>query len=198
MQTEMPFTIVWLEIPRDNKQIISESILRLESLVPPCQRFETVENCYAYLSRLTTEKVIFIFDEQFARDIIPRINHLQSIVNIYVYNIDRIEELQEWLKDFPKVKIFDLDQIQCQRRMRANEPLPINILNIDGQTSRTIDGGYLHFHRFIDVILQKETKLPETTELIQYYRQKYREDEVNMQKINQFEETYNKENPLKW
>jgi hypothetical protein len=133
--------------------------------------------------------------------------HLQSIVNIYIYNVDRIEELEQWSKDFSKVTISELDQIrdqiysnqiQCRRRIRANEPLPINILNTDGQTSRTIDGGYLHFYRLINVILQKETKVPEKSELIQYYRQKYHEDEVNMGKINQFEETYNKENPLKW
>jgi len=198
MQTEIPFNIVWLHIPRDHNQRTSESILRLQSLVPLCQRFENVEDCYAYLFTLTAEKLILIVHEQFARDIIPQINHLQSIVNIYVYNIDQTEELEQWVKDFPKVIISDLDQIQWQRRIRVNEPLPINILNTDGHTSRTIDGGYLHFHRLIDVILQKETKVPERSELIQYYRRIYHEDKVNMQKINRFEEIYNKENPLKW
>jgi hypothetical protein len=191
MQTE----IVWLDIPHETT---SESIVRLESIVPPCQRFENADDCQAHLFTSTAEKLLLIVHEQFARDIIPQINHLQSIVNIYVYNIDRTEELEQWFKHFPKVIIFDLDQIQWQHRIRVNEPIPINILNTDGQTSRTIDGGYLHFHRFIDVILQKETKVPERSELIQYYRQKYHEDKVNMAKINQFEETYNKENPLKW
>jgi hypothetical protein len=60
MQTEIPFIIIWLDIPRDHNQTTSESILRLQSLVPSSQRFQTVEDCYAYFFTSTAEKVILI------------------------------------------------------------------------------------------------------------------------------------------
>ncbi|CAF0828243.1 unnamed protein product [Adineta ricciae] len=193
MQVDILSTIIWLAVRRDDDRTVSESIRQLRTFIAPIHRFESVEDCFAYLWKSTAEKIVLVVHEQFTREISPQIKQLPYIVEIKVYDDNRTEEIEHLLKDF-----HSRDQIQLQHRIRINEPLPIKILNTDGQTSRAIDGGYLHFHRFIEVILQNETKVPERSDLIQYFREIYEKDKVNLHKVDQFEKTYHQQNCLKW
>lgn len=92
-----------------------------------------------------------------------------------------------------------IDQsITNQRRIRANAPLSISIVSNYGQTSRAINGDYLHFQHLIDVILQMKTKPYDINEFIQYCRQEYQTNSATLNQIARFEKTYNKEHALDW
>jgi len=66
------------------------------------------------------------------------------------------------------------------------------------KTSKNIDGGFLHFQRFINVLLRIETKSGEINDLIEYYRQNICEINEHQSVIHEFEKTYDKNNALDW
>lgn len=83
---------------------------------------------------------------------------------------------------------------------RIHEPISINSFetNKNGQTSRNIDGGFLHFRRLIDVLLRMPTIDNERTEFITRLQQIHQMDRKNLEIIDRFGKSYRKEDALKW
>ncbi len=94
-----------------------------------------------------------------------------------------------------------LDDLMAQARAEASkrvdieEPLSISI----AETSSTgIDGNFLHSQMLIDILVGMDPSLSQKEELLEFCRTVYKDDPLELNRLQEFEEEYQAERVLWW
>lgn len=96
-----------------------------------------------------------------------------------------------------------IDQIKSDQKLRKNieEPLSIDILDVDGnsdKSTRDLNGKFVYFQLLLYLILQIKPNDDDTKELFDLYRQEYFGNTTELENISKFEKTYEKKEALSW
>lgn len=95
--------LVWLD-PHVNTRLENrEAQNELEEIIHPLKTFEDQQSCYQYIcSSSRQSRITLIVNGQCGEQLVPQIHHLQRIIDIYVYCLDKPRN-ERWAKGFPKV-----------------------------------------------------------------------------------------------
>lgn len=90
------YFLIWL----DQNLPIQE---KLQSMINYFESFDQLDHCHTYIQSIASDdRIVFVVNEQFSQDIIPRIHHLQQIFSIYILCTDK-QHHQTWSKQYHKV-----------------------------------------------------------------------------------------------
>ncbi|CAF4701202.1 unnamed protein product, partial [Rotaria sp. Silwood2] len=195
------FSLVWLDI---NVNVIKENVTaqqELRSSINHIRTFETTEECEKYIRQSNQDRITFIVSDKFGQDIVPRIHDQPQITSIYVFCFN-CSTHEQWTLKYRKVKnvsnqISDLiSQIKGdRRRQKIEEPMPISVAE---RSSTEIDGGFLHYQLFLQILTQMDSIPSEKEELLELCRQTYYGNPSELRIIEEFEKDYHNDNALWW
>jgi len=98
------YSILWLDpLVNDSKEYISAQ-QKLRASINYIRTFKTNDNCEQYIQSVPVQdRIIFIVNNQFGQELIPRIHQYRQIFSIYIYRTDN-KRSGQWTKEFKKVK----------------------------------------------------------------------------------------------
>jgi hypothetical protein len=66
------------------------------------------------------------------------------------------------------------------------------------RSSTQLDGGFYHFQQFIDALIQANTTLTDRQRFIDICKTEYKDNPANLAQIKLFEDSYTREDALRW
>src|SRR5579871_5242706 len=102
------FSLIWLDESNEKNIIIQQ---RLRTSINYLKKFNNLQICEEYIRDVSNEdRIILIVNNQWCQEIIPRIHQFRQISSIYIYcTKDRINEIEQWAKNFNKVLLEEED-----------------------------------------------------------------------------------------
>jgi hypothetical protein len=94
------YSLVWLQSVTFIQPDVEQ---QLRSLINRIDKFNEIEECESYIRRSKDERIMLIANEEFARNIVPRIHNLVQLSSIYIYGVD--EKDDNWTNGYHKVII---------------------------------------------------------------------------------------------
>jgi hypothetical protein len=95
--------LIWLDAHVNEDEKNKQAQQELCSIINRFQSFEDQKQCQKYiLSVPSYGRIILIVSGQLGRQIVPQIHHLQQLLSVYVYCMNK-ESNEKWAKDFTKV-----------------------------------------------------------------------------------------------
>ncbi|CAF1359190.1 unnamed protein product, partial [Didymodactylos carnosus] len=77
--------------------------LKLRQLINYLKIYNQLHQCQQYIDQnKEEEKFILIVSNQWAKQLIPCVYHLQQIIHIYIYDTDKDKNAEEWANKFDK------------------------------------------------------------------------------------------------
>jgi hypothetical protein len=187
------FILVYLNSTYPDQTIMTN----LRGLVNFLKIFDDIDDCIAFINSISNEKIIFILSNSFSDSILPKIEDLQQIFTIYILS----ETEQDLSNKQTKIKGFypNMNDIYSQMSIDINEITRdlIAYMNISS-TSNVTDPMFIYSHLISEIILDSEETESAMKELIQFSRQEYEGNEVELTIINEFENDYHKERAVWW
>ncbi|CAF1196393.1 unnamed protein product [Rotaria sordida] len=154
-----------------------------------------------------------IVSGRLGREIVPSIHKLRQVISIYVYCMDKRSN-EQWAGNFEKVKaiIVELDElisrIETDYRLQktVEEPLSINIFTTDANASTSamgtstmgVNGQFVFFQVLIDCLQRLQSNKADKEELIDLCKQKYKDNDLELSRIKEFENSYSSNRALWW
>ncbi len=172
-------------------------IKNLRGLVNFLKIFDDVDDCIAFINSISNEKVIFITSDFFSSSILGRIEDLQQIFTIYI--LSENEEYQQ--NQQSKIKGFYKDINEIYQQMSID----INLITRDliaymniSSNSNTLDPMFIYSYLISEIILDTEETECAMKELINFCRQEYDGNQIELSIIDEFENEYQKHRAVWW
>lgn len=101
------YSIIWLNSSVHSSDEITKAQQRLRICVNHSKVFEDCSQCEDYIRSISSDdRLILIVDDQYARQIVPRIEQLRQVSSIYIYGSNK-NTTQQWAEQFLKVYRFN-------------------------------------------------------------------------------------------
>ena len=103
------YFLIWLDqiIDSEDHRSIKE---KLRSTISYLESFDQLDYCHKYIQSISSDdRIVFIVNEHFTREMIPQIHHLQQIFSIYILCVDK-ELHQTWSEQYHKVFPLNFSQ----------------------------------------------------------------------------------------
>ncbi|CAF3844870.1 unnamed protein product [Rotaria sordida] len=204
------FRILWLDanIDKTNPDCCN-TLTRLRRVVSTVDTFTDVDPCVNFLKNIHDEKVFMIVSGRLGENIIPIIHSMTQLDSVFVFcsNKARYEHL---MTAWPKVKgiLTHIDTICKSLYQTAHhfnqDSMPMSFLSASGTSSsgsilNQSDLNFMYGQLFKEILLDiNEDDEQSIKELAQYCREKYSNNQVELEKIDQFEREYHQYPPIWW
>ncbi|CAF4329151.1 unnamed protein product [Rotaria sp. Silwood2] len=205
------YPLIWLDssVNTSKKCIQGQKLIR--SSIDHLKTFENVNKCEEYIRSISqNERIIFIVNDQLAREVIPRIHELRQISSIYIYCEDKSKN-EKWIKQYKKVKDIVrqfnqlIDKIRFERSKRCqnqvNEPLSISFFQTNTyheQSNNTFNDQFIYSQLLIDSLFQLKPVKTDKNKLILLCKEKYNGIHNELKLIQEFQENYSSDKALDW
>ncbi|CAM4876627.1 unnamed protein product [Rotaria socialis] len=206
------FQTIWLD---NHIEDIKEAdyVLRkpdLGHLIEYLKIYKDFEACQQYIDSLdNADKVFLIVSGSLGEKMLPSIHELAQIVCIYIFCVD-IHKHQEWAKKFSKIRgIFSDAKLMVDRLQRDIQLLlyhftPVNIFTMQNVKENTLQNinkeqaTYMWFQLLIETLLRLPQTYQAKCDLIDESKERYRNNDVEKRKIEQFSLEHTHENVIEW
>lgn len=100
------FGLIWLDFNENTKETRDIEQKLRPHVISHLKKFEDLKLCHKYIEqRSQLERIILIVSGYYGREIVPLIHHLEHVVSIYVYCMDK-KGNEQWACKFPKVELY--------------------------------------------------------------------------------------------
>jgi hypothetical protein len=97
------FALLWLDAQVDTSEENRQAQKQLRKIINHLKTFDNENDCQQYILSISSQdRVVVIVSGRLGRTIVPHIHHLQQIISIYVYCMDK-QANEQWSKNFTKV-----------------------------------------------------------------------------------------------
>ncbi|UJR29254.1 hypothetical protein I4U23_010468 [Adineta vaga] len=190
------FTLVYLHFTYPDESTIKH----LRSLVNFLKIFDDTDDCTAFINGVSNEKIIFILSDTFSNSILSRIEDLQQVFTIYILNENHLNE-QNNLDKNSKIKGYYVDINEIYQQISYDISIVtrdlIAYMNISS-TSSVADPMFVYSQLISEVILDNDETELALKELINFSRQEYEGNDVELAIIDEFENDYDQNRAIWW
>jgi tetratricopeptide (TPR) repeat protein len=183
------YIVIWLSSnPNEDQDTLNE----LHHLFNSFRLFTNVDEFFAFIVTIKTEKLFLILSDISAENIISVIHKMSQLIGIYIISTDQSNNNQ-WINQYEKIQgIFNHIKPICDNLKRIiylseNDILPIEIVNSSSIIIQYLIKQILLF----DINYNDKSK----KDFIDFSRKNYR-NELNI--INEFEENYTFSTAIWW
>lgn len=171
-------------------------IKQLRSFVNLLKIYNDADDCIAFINTIIHEKVILILEDPYRESILPRIQDLQQIYTIHV-----LGKTQDRNDSASKIQGF-YDDIQDVYEPLSNDINKISrdlIIYLNTSTNAmTLEPVVSYFLLLNEIILDKTETKTDIKDLTAYAREEYAGNEEELKIIDEFENTYEKNQAVYW
>ncbi|CAF4116876.1 unnamed protein product [Adineta steineri] len=204
------FILVWLDLKVDKSEQNQTLQKRLRQYTTSLVTFNDLELCEQWIkTRLNDEKILFIVSGALGRKILPNIHQLKSIIAIYVFCL-RPQYHITWTKDYSKVRAVISEPNTLLQHISNDLIYFENIENLktiqiftDHRRTRVVNSEiapFIWYQLFLEILLSSSylQASASSTELVQILRQYSLNEKENLNLIEEFERTYDKQQCIVW
>ncbi|CAF2098004.1 unnamed protein product [Rotaria magnacalcarata] len=202
------FSLIWLDA-NPNVQELQGTQHKLCSIINQLKTFRDVEQCQNYIKgRTLKDRIVMIVSGQLGREIVPSVHKLRQVISIYVYCMDK-KSNERWASKFSKVKAVVVEHDELVSRIKTDhkiqrkleESVTINLFNTStkvGKSTTGVNGQFVFSQVLIDCLLRLKSNQEDKTELINYCKQQYEGNSLELNNIREFEKDYVSDKVLWW
>ncbi|CAF0951271.1 unnamed protein product [Didymodactylos carnosus] len=208
------FALIWCDLNATKAEDKLQIQVQLRKAMNYIKTFDNVKNCEHWLRcrQVTSscEKFILIVSDNCGHEIIPQVYELPQLVAIYVFCINK-ENNENWNERYEKVQAVLTDASQLILLIKSNQykleklddvtSLPMSIYNISSakeNSSTGVNGNFLWFQLFIEVLLRIQHSAEDRQDLVELCKKTHVGNTSQIQLIDEFELTYSPSNALWW
>ena len=203
------FSIFWLDVQVNTTEDNQHTQLKLREIINHLKTFDDQGECHQRILSLSTQdRLVLIVSGRCGRQLVPQIHHLRQVSSIYVYCMDK-KANEQWAKDFIKIKsvIVELKDLihvikqDQQTRVKIEEPLSINIFNVNNkkdQSTTGLNGNFIHSLLLIDVLIRMKSIESDKQQLIELCKKEYENNQKELVFVGEFEKDYRSDKALWW
>ncbi|CAF3758372.1 unnamed protein product, partial [Rotaria magnacalcarata] len=202
------FSIIWLDANVNGKHI-RDTEQKLRSTNNRLKKFEDVTKCQKYIEGTSQrDRLVLIVSGRLGREIVPFIHEIRQIISIYIYCMDKAA-YKKWSENFVKIKavVVELDElivrIKADHRIqkKVEEPWSIQIFTTvadAGKSTNGVNGQFVFSQVLLDCLLRLKFTEADKNELIDCFKNEYKNNEYELKNIREFERNYKPDAALCW
>ncbi|CAF4155923.1 unnamed protein product [Didymodactylos carnosus] len=206
------FTVVWLDADIDKTDDCHDTKKRLRTTANHLRTFCDADECIDYISSIKIEQALLILSGSFGEIIAPLIFELPQITFIYIFCLNKIKH-ETWanhqLNNHNKIRgVFIhkdslLIQIAEDAKVLSKHMMPMNVFSLshNEKSIRDLDKESTVFmwnQLLMDVLLRMPKSDESKTELLTECESYYRDNDKELEKINDFRLNYSSDAALSW
>ncbi|CAF3996730.1 unnamed protein product [Rotaria sp. Silwood1] len=202
------FILVWLDADIDETSVVYlDSIKQIKRIANTIEKFTDPDECIDFITDMNHLKLVLIISYAYACCTIPCIHDIPQLEAIYIFFQD-IPYHEQWITHWPKViGIFNQVSSICESlkiavRRRDEDKLSVSMVSIDdtdpNKSLHQLDQSFMYTQLLKEIILDLNYDEKSIKDLTQYFREEYADNEYQLKFINEFEQDYFKETPIRW
>ncbi|CAF0777936.1 unnamed protein product [Adineta steineri] len=189
------YSIIWLVPSYYTSEDVYKIQQRLRISINYLKIFEDNIQCEEYIRSVNSEdRLILIVNDQFARQLVPRIEQLRQVHSIYIHYLDKSIN-QQWFEQFSKIKSLsdklDILVTRIQSDHKIDDTFPLIIYN-----SNEFNSHFIFSQLLFDCLIHMNSN--NKNEFISLCKNKYKDNENELNIINEFEQNYSVNLALLW
>ncbi|CAF1197628.1 unnamed protein product [Adineta ricciae] len=197
------FLVVWLDYYiHSSNQDYQDAITQLQHIVTDIPIFTDNDQCIDFILNNIHSKVCLITSGSIGQLILPCIHDIPNIDSIFIFcdNQNRHEQLtKKWLK----VKCVSIDIMticeqlkQIIRRHELND-IPMSFVQ-SGKRPDQLDPSFMYTKIIKEILLTIRFEHKHIREYVDFYCDKFVDNDVDRKKVKQLEDEYDKRTPIWW
>jgi tetratricopeptide (TPR) repeat protein len=198
--------LIWLD---DNMSDSSDYLLTqtmLLELNPAAQFYSNFDRCLDLIKSIKDEQIFLIVSGAFARRVLSQIHQHQTLVAIFIFCANR-QHHQSLMDQYKKiVEIFtDQDSLLKSVREKMNiiekQTLAFSLFDQKQKSLKDLSKESASFllHQMLIYVLRQMTQDEQSKrEMLNMCRDYYQNNKHELKKIQEFEESYNREKAIEW
>jgi hypothetical protein len=99
------YSLIWIDDSKHNLEVPQQ----LQSIIDHIRIFDSIEECEQIIRLLDEEHFILIANRLDSEEIITGIHDLAQLFSIYIFDVNQIEQQQQWIKNYSKVSTIFSD-----------------------------------------------------------------------------------------
>ncbi|CAF3999473.1 unnamed protein product [Adineta steineri] len=202
-------TVVWFD-PKNGDYLKRKG--RLHSIGNYLKKISNINSCINYLLSFqnTSKNILFILPGSYCKKILPFIHNETNIIHIYIFCKDK-EKHEEWIKLYSnKIRGIFINKQELLTKLNEDvefntKMIPISIIpakqSSEETSMRNLDEEktlFMWYQLLIEILNRMPLTSISRRDLLNQCRHEYREDKIELNRIQEFENTYNADNVIEW
>ncbi|CAF0885977.1 unnamed protein product [Rotaria sordida] len=199
------FECLWVDQNVDSTQDNRDTQQELHKIINHFRTFDNSDECEEYIRKITQEKVVLIISGALGRQVVPRLHDLPQLSACYVFCQDK-KDNEQWASKYPKINgifveraklVAQISEDQIARE-KVEDGTSISVITSGSQSLQARNAIFMWFQLFIEVLLRMHHKSTDRKELIDIFKNNYKNNYGKMKIIDEFEKNYKPENAIWW
>ncbi|CAF1615543.1 unnamed protein product, partial [Didymodactylos carnosus] len=204
------FTVIWIDSNIDKTDDCIQIRARLRLLINYLKTFdEPNDECLCYIKQIVNEKIFLIISGRYSEHVVPFVHDLPQILSIYIYCYMKDDYLHQKQQQKKVIGIFDNieqllkklnEQVTDYKRNQLGTTSIINLKSTQEFSIKNLSKNNAKFVWF-QLLIQILFLMPKTNdsikEMIYECQLQYHGNDVEQQKINEFQQTYKSSDSIK-
>ncbi|CAF1495891.1 unnamed protein product [Adineta steineri] len=203
MQRMQNVLLIWLDNNiNETTADCSNTIKQLKRVVNNVNTFTDGEECVEFIQTINNNKVCMIVSGSLGKHIVPHVHDMSQVDTIFIF-CNNQQWHKQWAKEWPKIKgVFtDITSI-CEALKEAAHQCEQNATSISFVASNKkldqLDPSFMYTQILKEILLTIKFEDKHFKEFITYCREVYKDDENELQNVNQLQTTYKNNIPIWW
>ncbi|CAF1141368.1 unnamed protein product [Adineta ricciae] len=200
--------VVWLDTNADNSNDDYQNILsQLRTIVSTVHTYGDSDECIDFLTDIPNEKVFMVIANPSDKHIITSIHNIHHLDTIFVICDDAVEH-QQTNTDWSKVKYLPRSTTAvCETFCRVisqceQDCIAISFIEGNEQTTNQsldqLEPSFMYTKIFKEIFLEMEYDQQAIDKFVEFWRQHYSENELQLKTIRAFETAYCSQKTIWW
>jgi len=202
------FLLVWLDISNEesNSTDYQSTILELQQVVSAVNKFIDVDECSDFVTDIKEEKVFMVLSGESSQTIVPIIQDILQINSIYIFCENKSNH-EQWITQWSKIKgVFTEISSLCKLIKKGAHQCDHNSISMSfipasdeapSQNLDQLDQSFMYTQLLKEILFTIDFK-GQHKEFINYYREQFPDNVVEMGKIEKLDKEYNHHEPIWW
>jgi hypothetical protein len=201
--------LIWLDTSIDEKHSdCQKTSTQLRSVINVINTFTGGDECIEFITNNSNnEKICMIISGALGQLIVPLVHNMSQVDSIFIF-CDNRKRHKQWVKEWPKIKgVFtEISPIctalkeaaqQCEHNASGMSFMPTS----DGAcntVSDQLDCSFMYTQIMKEILLTIQFEEQHIQEYIDYCREAFAKNDVELMNIRKLERKYRKETPFLW
>jgi tetratricopeptide (TPR) repeat protein len=201
--------LIWLDNSIDEgNDDCQNTLTQLRRIINAVSTFTGGDECIEFIiNNSNQEKVCIIVSGALGQLIVPLIHNMSQVDSIFVFCGNR-KRHEEWAKEWPKIKgVFTEISPICKALKGAaqqceHNAIGMSFMSTSGGASSTssdqLDCSFMYTQIMKEILLTIKFEKQHIQEYIDYCREAFAENDVELKNIRKLERKYREETPIWW
>jgi tetratricopeptide (TPR) repeat protein len=201
--------LIWLDNTiDDNNKDSSNTVTQLRCVVNDVKTCTDGDQCIQLIDTITNNKVCMIISGSLGQLIVPRVHNMSQVDSIFIFCGNKARH-EQWAKEWPKIKgVFTEISPICEALKMAAQQCEHNAISMSfmvpnsgdasNQSLDRLDPSFMYTQILTEILLTIKFEKEHFQEYIDYCREQFAENDLELNNIQKFEGKYRTKTPIWW